>query len=197
MIAEFPDYYAWHAVKEFTFNDIKQNNRNALLWRDPTVDGLKTGHTDEAGYCLVSSAQRDGMRLISVVLGTSSTKARTDGSQALLNYGFRFFETRLLFKAGEEVTTTRIWRSANETSRLGVLEDLYITLRRGTYDQLESTLDIPAIVEAPLASGQPVAELRISLGEDELLKTPLRALGDNPVGSIWQRTRDSVSLWFE
>ena len=197
MIAEFPDYYAWHAVKDFTFNDIKQNNRNSLLWRDPTVDGLKTGHTDEAGYCLVSSAQREGMRLISVVLGTSSTKARTDGSQALLNYGFRFFETRLLFKAGEEVTTTRIWKSANETSRLGVLEDLYITLRRGTYDQLESTLDIPAIVEAPLASGQPVAELRISLGEDELLKTPLRALGDNPVGSIWQRTRDSVSLWFE
>jgi D-alanyl-D-alanine carboxypeptidase (penicillin-binding protein 5/6) len=197
MIAEFPDYYAWHAVKEFTFNDIKQNNRNSLLWRDPSVDGLKTGHTDEAGYCLVSSAQRDGMRLIAIVLGTSSTKARTDGSQALLNYGFRFFETRLLFKAGEEITTARIWKSANETSRLGVLEDLYITVRRGTYDQLESTLDIPAIVEAPIAVSQPVAELRISLGEDELLKTPLRALGDNPVGSIWQRARDSVSLWFE
>jgi D-alanyl-D-alanine carboxypeptidase (penicillin-binding protein 5/6) len=196
-IEEFPDYYAWHAVKEFTFNDIKQSNRNSLLWRDPSVDGLKTGHTEDAGYCLVSSAERDGMRIIAAVLGTSSTKARTDGSQALLNYGFRFFETRLLFKAGEEITTARIWKSANETSRLGVLEDLYITVRRGTYDQLESTLDIPAIVEAPVATGQPVAELRISLGADELLKTPLRALDDNPEGSFWQQTRDSVSLWFE
>ena len=197
MIEEFPDYYAWHAVKEFTFNDIKQSNRNSLLWRDPSVDGLKTGHTEDAGYCLVSSAERDGMRIIAAVLGTSSTKARTDGSQALLNYGFRFFETRLLFKAGEEITTARIWKSANETSRLGVLEDLYITVRRGTYDQLESTLDIPAIVEAPVATGQPVAELRISLGADELLKTPLRALDDNPEGSFWQQTRDSISLWFE
>ena len=197
MIEEFPDYYAWHAVKEFTFNDIKQSNRNSLLWRDPSVDGLKTGHTEDAGYCLVSSAERDGMRIIAAVLGTSSTKARTDGSQALLNYGFRFFETRLLFKAGEEITTARIWKSANETSRLGVLEDLYMTVRRGTYDQLESTLDIPAIVEAPVATGQPVAELRVSLGADELLKTPLRALDDNPEGSFWQQTRDSVSLWFE
>jgi D-alanyl-D-alanine carboxypeptidase (penicillin-binding protein 5/6) len=197
IIEEFPDYYPWHAVKEFTFNDIKQSNRNSLLWRDPSVDGLKTGHTDDAGYCLVASAVRDDMRVISVVMGTSSTKARTDGSQALLNYGFRFFETRLLFKAGEEVTTARVWKSANETSRLGVLEDLYITVRRGTYDQLESTLDIPAIVEAPVAAGQPVAELRISLGEQVVLSTPLRALDDNPEGSFWQQTKDSVSLWFE
>lgn len=197
VIEEFPDYYPWHAVKEFTFNDIKQSNRNSLLWRDPSVDGLKTGHTDDAGYCLVASAVRDDMRVISVVMGTSSTKARTDGSQALLNYGFRFFETRLLFKAGEEVTTARVWKSANETSRLGVLEDLYITVRRGTYDQLESTLDIPAIVEAPVAAGQPVAELRISLGEQVVLSTPLRALDDSPEGSFWQRTKDSVSLWFE
>src|SRR5210317_673935 len=180
IIEEFPDYYAWHAVKEFTFNDIKQSNRNSLLWRDPSLDGLKTGHTEDAGYCLVSSAERDGMRIITVVLGTSSTKARTDGSQALLNYGFRFFETRLLFKAGEEITTARIWKSANETSRLGVLDDLYITVRRGAYDRLESTIDIPAIIEAPVATGQPIAELRIDLGEDELLKTPLRALDDNP-----------------
>ncbi len=197
LIEEFPEYYAWHAIKEFTFNDIKQSNRNSLLWRDPSVDGLKTGHTEDAGYCLVSSAVRDGMRVISVVMGTSSTKARTDGSQALLNYAFRFFETRLLFRAGEEVATTRVWKSANEVSRLGVLEDLYITVRRGTYDQLESTLDIPAIVEAPVASGQPVAELTIALDEDVQLSTPLRALEDNPEGSFWQRAKDSVGLWFE
>lgn len=197
MILEFPDYYAWHSIKEFTYNDIKQNNRNSLLWRDASVDGLKTGHTDDAGYCLVASAKRDNMRIISTVLGTSSTRARTDGSQALLNYGFRFFETRLLFKAGEEVTTARIWKSANENSRLGVLEDLYITVRRGAYDQLESTLDIPAIIEAPVSAGQAVAELTVRLGEEQLLSAPLRALDDNPTGSVWQRTRDSVSLWFE
>ncbi|HEY5642386.1 MAG TPA: D-alanyl-D-alanine carboxypeptidase family protein [Woeseiaceae bacterium] len=197
LVREFPERYAWHAIKEFTYNDITQANRNSLLWRDDTVDGLKTGHTDEAGYCLVASAERDGMRLISVVLGTSSTKSRTDGSQALLNYGYRFYETRLLFKAGEEITTARVWKSAAESSRLGVLEDLYITVRRGTYDQLESKLEIPAIVEAPIAAGQPLAELRISLGDTEVLKTGLSALEDNPLGSVWQRTRDSVSLWFE
>lgn len=197
MVQEFPDYYAWHAVKEFTFNDIKQSNRNSLLWRDPSVDGLKTGHTDDAGYCLVASAQRDDMRIVSVVLGTSSTKARTDGSQALINYGFRFFETRLLYKAGEEVTTARVWKSEKLNSRLGVLEDLYITVRRGSYDKLESTLDIPAIIEAPIAAGQPVAELKINLGEQQVLSTQLRALDDNPVGSFWQRTKDSISLWFE
>ncbi len=197
IVQEFPDYYAWHAVKEFTYNDIKQDNRNSLLWRDPSVDGLKTGHTEEAGYCLVASAQRDGMRIVSAVLGTSSTRARTEGSQALINYGFRFFETRLLFKAGEEVTTARIWKSQNLTSRLGVLEDLYVTLRRGSYDKLESTIDIPAIVEAPIVAGQPVAELKVSLDGQQLLSTPLRALEDNPTGSLWQRTKDSVSLWFE
>ncbi len=197
MVEEFPEYYSWHAVKEYTFNGIKQNNRNSLLWRDASVDGIKTGHTEDAGYCLVASASRDNMRIVSVVLGTASNKARTDGSQALLNYGFRFFETRLLYTAGEEVTSARVWKSANEQSRLGVLEDLYITIRRGAYDQLESTLDIPTIVEAPIAAGQPVAELKVRLGDEELLSTPLRALDDNPTGSFWQRTRDTVSLWFE
>ena len=197
MIEEFPEHYSWHSIREFTFNDITQSNRNKLLWRDPSVDGLKTGHTEEAGYCLVASAKRDGMRIISVVMGTASEKARADGSQALLNYGFRFFETRLLFEAGQEVTTARIWKSANETSSLGVLEDLYITVRRGAYDQLESTIDMPSIIEAPVASGQPLGELKVMLGENEVLRTPLRALDENPAGSFWQRTRDSVSLMFE
>ncbi|MBT8087810.1 MAG: D-alanyl-D-alanine carboxypeptidase [Gammaproteobacteria bacterium] len=197
MIADFPDYYPWHEIKEFTYNDIRQSNRNSLLWRDRSVDGLKTGHTEDAGYCLVASARRDDMRIISVVMGTSSDKARNDGSQALLNYSFRFFETRLLFEAGQEVTTARVWKSANEQSPLGVFDDLYVTLRRGAYEQLESTLDIPAIITAPLTAGQPVAELRVKLGERQLLTAPLRALEDNPAGSFWQRTRDSVSLWFE
>ena len=197
LIEEFPDYYPWHSVKEFTFNDITQSNRNTLLWRDDSVDGLKTGHTEDAGYCLVASASRDNMRVISVVLGTSSTKARADGSQALINYAFRFFETRLLFRAGEEISTARIWKSANEYSALGVLDDLYITVRRGSYDKLESKLDIPSVVEAPIAAGQPVANLSVSLDGEQLLATPLRALDDNPTGSLWQRTKDNISLMFE
>lgn len=197
MVAEFPDLYQWHSLREFTYNDIEQRNRNSLLWRDDSVDGLKTGHTDAAGYCLVASSRRDGMRLISVVLGTSSTKSRADGSQALLNYGFRFFETRLLFKAGEQISTARIWKSANEYSPLGVLEDLYITVRRGSYDKLESKLDIPAVLLAPIAAGQPIAELSVSLDNEQLVTASLRALDDNPSGSFWQRTKDSVNLWFE
>jgi len=197
MIEKFPEYYKWHSVKEYTYNDIKQSNRNSLLWRDDSVDGLKTGHTEDAGYCLVASAKRDSMRIISVVLGTSSAKARADGSQALINYGFRFFETRLLFKAGTEISNARIWRSENLYSGMGVLEDLYITVRRGSYDELESSLEIPAIVTAPIAAGQPLAELSISLQGEEIMRAPLRALDDNPLGSIWQRTKDSVSLWLE
>ena len=197
IITDFPEFYDWHSVREYTYNNIKQSNRNSLLWRDDSVDGLKTGHTEAAGYCLVASAKRDEMRLISVVLGASSNKTRTDGSQALLNYGFRFFETRLLFKAGEVISTARIWKSANELSQLGVLEDLYITIRRGSYDDLESTLDIPAILLAPVSAGQPLAELKVSLDDERLVTTPLRALHDNPEGSFWQRTKDNVSLWFE
>ena len=197
IIAEFPDYYRWYSIKDFTFNDIKQPNRNNLLWRDDSVDGMKTGHTDAAGYCLVSSAQREGMRVIAVVLGMSSARARIDGSQALINYAFRFFETRLLFKGGEQITSARIWKSANEHSSLGVLDDLYITVQRGAYDSLQSVLNIPAVLLAPVAQGQPLAEIVVSLNGADLLTEPLRALDDNPSGSIWQRTRDGVSLWFE
>ncbi|ANO51934.1 D-alanyl-D-alanine carboxypeptidase family protein [Woeseia oceani] len=197
VVREFPEYYRWYSVREFTFNDITQSNRNSLLWRDESVDGMKTGHTDDAGYCLVSSAVRDGMRIIAAVMGTASAKARVDGSQALLNYGFRFFETRLLYEAGTEVTSARVWKSANQYSKLGVSEDLYITVPRGSYDKLESVLNIPSMLVAPIAQGQPVAELQISLNGTALMKEPLRALGENPTGSIWQRASDSVQLWFE
>jgi D-alanyl-D-alanine carboxypeptidase (penicillin-binding protein 5/6) len=145
----------------------------------------------------VSSAERQGQRIVAVVLGTSNAKARVDGSQALLNYGFRFFETRLVYKAGEEITQARIWKSANEYSSLGVLEDLYITIPRGAYDSLEMVQNIPTVLTAPVAKGQPLADMQISLGDDTILSTELRALDDNPSGSFWQRTRDSMSLWFE
>ena len=197
IINEFPQYYRWYSVKEYEYNGIKQPNRNSLLWRDESVDGMKTGRTDEAGYCLVSSAQRDDMRVISVVLGTSSAKSRIDGSQALLNYGFRFFETRLLYRAGETVATARIWKAEKELTPLGLPEDLYVTIPRGSFDDVESILNMPATLLAPVAAGQPLAELQVSLNGDELLNTPLRALEENPDGSLWQRTRDEVKLWFE
>ena len=197
IIREFPEYYKWYSVKEFEYNNIKQNNRNSLLWRDSSVDGMKTGHTDDAGYCLISSAKRDGMRIVSVVLGTSSAKSRVDGSQALINYGFRFFETKLLYKAGEPVTKARIWKAANEYTQLGLPDDLYITVPRGSYDDVESVLNIPAVLVGPISEGQPLAELIVSLNGDDLVNEPLRALNDNPSGSLWQRTRDGVMLWFE
>jgi D-alanyl-D-alanine carboxypeptidase (penicillin-binding protein 5/6) len=197
MIREFPDYYAWHSMKEFQWGDINQPNRNRLLWRDDSVDGLKTGHTEAAGYCLVSSAERDGMRVIAAVLGTSSDKARIDGSHALINYGFRFFETRLLYRAGEEVTRARIWKSENEFSALGVLEDLYVTVPRGRYDSLESVHNMPAVLMAPVAAGEALGEIKVSLDGADLLQEQLRALEDNPSGSFWRRTVDSMKLWFE
>lgn len=197
MIREFPDYYAWHSMKEFEWGDIKQPNRNRLLWRDDSFDGLKTGHTEAAGYCLVASAERDGMRVISAVLGTASDKSRIDGSAALINYGFRFFETHLLYKAGEEITRARIWKSANEYTPLGVMEDLYVTVPRGRYDSLESVQNMPAILVAPVAAGQPLAEIKVSLDGNNVVHEQLSALEDNPSGSFWQRTVDSVKLWFE
>jgi len=197
IIRDFPNYYRWYSVKEFTWNEIRQPNRNSLLWRDESVDGMKTGHTEDAGYCLVSSAMRDDMRVISVVMGTASANSRITGSQSLLNYAFRFFETRLLYSAGETIASARIWKSANGETPLGLTEDLYITVPRGAFDDLESTLDIPATLSAPVAEGQPLAELAVSLNGEEVLREPVRALGDNPRGSLWQRTRDSISLWFE
>ncbi len=197
IIREFPDYYRWYSLKEYEYNDISQNNRNSLLWRDASVDGMKTGHTDDAGYCLVSSAKRDGMRIVSVVLGTASVKSRVDGSQALINYGFRFFETKLLYKAGEAVTKARIWKSEKEYTSLGLRRDLYITVPRGSYDDVKSVLNIPAVLVGPVSQGDPLAELKVSLDGDDLVIAPLRALNDNPRGSFWQRTRDGVKLWFE
>lgn len=197
IIRDFPNYYGWYGVKEYKYNDISQPNRNALLWRDESVDGMKTGHTADAGYCLVSAAKRDGMRVISVVLGTASPRARNDGSQALINYAFRFFETRLLYKAGETVTEARVWKAARESTPLGLPEDLYITVPRGSYDEVNSVLSMPGVLLAPVAQGQPLAQLQVSLNGADLVSAPLRALSENPSGSIWQRGRDALMLLFQ
>jgi D-alanyl-D-alanine carboxypeptidase (penicillin-binding protein 5/6) len=137
------------------------------------------------------------MRIVSAVLGTASAKSRTEGSQALINYGFRFFETRLLFKAGETVASARIWKAQDEMTPLGLSDDLYITVPRGQFDDLSSVLNMPTILMAPVAQGQPLAELQVNLNDTRLINEPLRALNANPSGSFWQRVRDSVKLWFE
>jgi len=137
------------------------------------------------------------MRVIAVVLGTASAKARIDGSQALLNYGFRFYETRLLYRAGEKVADARIWKSEREITPLGLADDLYITVPRGRFNEVESVLNMPAVLMAPVSQGQPLAELQVSLGGQTLIKEPLRALEENPNGSLWRRTVDGVQLWLE
>ena len=150
MIREFPERYKMYSIREFTFNDIRQHNRNRLLWRDDSVDGVKTGHTDAAGYCLVASAKRDGMRLISVVMGSPSPRVRADASQALLNYGFRFFETHLLYGAGDEITRQRVWKGAVEEGGVGLRQDLFLTVARGRYEELSAAMEIETPLMAPI-----------------------------------------------
>ncbi len=196
LIREFPDLYAWYAEKNFEYNGIPQPNRNTLLWRDPTVDGLKTGHTEAAGYCLAASAKRGNMRLISVVLGTGSEKARADDSQKLLTYGFRFFETHQLYRAGAEIQQVRVWKGSDEELGIGVADDVYVTVPRGRYDELEAQMDILSVLTAPVAQASSVGQLNI-LHNGELQTTvPLQALANIERGGLWRRFADSMALWF-
>lgn len=194
IVREYPEYYKWFSQREFVFNNITQHNRDMLLWRDASVDGMKTGHTDSAGFCLVTSAQRDGRRLIAVVLGTNSEKARADESLALINYGFRFYETHKLYGAGQAVTQAHIWKGASEKLPLGLTRDLYITLPRGQYQQLKASLKLPAKLEAPAVKGQSYGTLHIDLGDKVLMEQPLVALQDVAEGGLWQRLVDSVKM---
>jgi len=192
IIREFPEHYPRYSEKVFTYNKIKQYNRNKLLWSDNSVDGLKTGHTESAGYCLVSSAQRDDMRIISVVLGTKSKKARASVSQALLNYGFRFYESHVLYDADEVISRPRIWKGASETLPVGLSSDLAITIARGQYDKLEATMDIDKDIEAPVSKGQQVGVVKVSLEGEELASMPLVALETVDEGSLFQIAKDYV-----
>ncbi len=196
IILEFPDYYAWYSTKEFTYNNITQFNRNQLLWRDQGVDGVKTGHTDSAGFCLVASALRDGMRLISVVLGTKDEKARAQESLAILNYGFRFFETHRLYAAGQELYTLPVWKGAERTLRLGLNHDLYVTVPRGQYKNLSASMDMHARIIAPVAKNQSFGNVTVSLAGDMIAKPPLVALHEVAQGSLWRRLIDTIRLWW-
>lgn len=196
-IREFPELYKLYAVKEFTFNDIKQHNRNRLLWRDESVDGVKTGHTEAAGYCLVASAQRNDMRLISAVMGTSSEESRAKESQSLLNYGFRFFETHRLYKAGDTLKNARVWKGETERVLLGIQEDLYITIPRRQYKNLSASTKINEPIEAPVSEGQMLGRVTIELEGEIVADIPLVALNSVPEGGIFGSMMDSIMLMFE
>jgi len=197
VIRDFPEGYKRESEKEFMWNNIKQINRNRLLWRDPTVDGGKTGHTESADFCLAASAQREGMRLISVVLGAGSDAARAEQTAVLLNYGFRFFETRLVRKAGDVLDQPRIWKGAEKTAKLGVNRDFYVTTQRGKFDQLNLVLDVTPNLTAPLAQDQVVGALRAKLGDKQESEAPVVALAAVPEGGFIRRMTDSVILMFK
>jgi D-alanyl-D-alanine carboxypeptidase (penicillin-binding protein 5/6) len=197
IIAEFPDFYSLYAERQFSYNGIAQSNRNALLWRDPSVDGMKTGYTEAAGYCLVTSASRDGMRLIAVVLGAPTPRARNDGAQKLLDYGFANFETVKLYSAGEELDNARVWGGEREYAGLGLTEDIYVTIPRGGYSKLAASMDVLAELAAPLLSGTRVGEVKISFDGAPVVKSPLVVLTNVLDGGVWARMRDELQLLWE
>jgi len=196
LIHDFPEDYAISAIKDFEWNGIKQHNRNTLLWRDPSVDGIKTGHTSGAGYCLAASAKQGEARMIAIVMGASSEKARADSAMALLSYGFRFYETHKLYDASKPLATPKLWKGAANQLPLGVTDDVLVTVKRGQYDQLKATMDIPATLIAPFTKGQQIGTLRITLDGQPVQSVPLVALADAPQGGFFSRLWDSILLWF-
>jgi len=196
IIREFPEYYRWYSQREFTWNNIRQPNRNGLLARDPSVDGVKTGMTEAAGYCLVSSAKRDGMRLIAVVAGTDSMKAREDASLALLNYGFGFFETSVLRKAGEELAVQRVYRARGGRAAVGLARDLVVTLPRGQAARAEFEIELAPRVFAPLSKSDRVGVLRARVGGEVVAEAPIQPIADVPRGNIFRRIWDTILSWF-
>ncbi len=196
-IREFPEFYAWYSEKEYVYHGIKQNNRNRLLWQDAAVDGVKTGHTEAAGYCLVASAKRDGMRLTSVVMGAKSEKARAQASLALLNYGFRFYESPKLYPGGQPIEKLRVWMGASEELPVGPAADIHATIPRGRYDKLAARIEKNPDIIAPVAKGDKVGEIVVDLEGKEISRAPLIALEDVAAGGWWEWLRDTVLRWFQ
>jgi serine-type D-Ala-D-Ala carboxypeptidase (penicillin-binding protein 5/6) len=194
LIKEFPEYYPWFSQKEFTYNKITQKNRNLLLSRDESVDGVKTGHTEEAGYCLVASALRDGMRLISVVMGAESESARANENQTLLNYGFRFFESRRLYEGKKVIQEARIWKGDTENLPLGLAEDLYVTIPRRRDNELKATVNVDKQILAPVNAGAKLGSVTVTLKGELLASKDLVALKAIEKGGIFRRLYDSVLM---
>jgi len=197
IIRDYPESYRLYSVKEYTFNEIRQFNRNRLLWRDSSVDGLKTGHTEAAGYCLASSAEKDNMRLISVILGTKSDKARTRNSQTLLNYGFRFYESNRLYKAKESLKTAKVWFGEQDQVSLGVQQDVYVTIARGRYKELDASVEIDPEISAPVALGQELGRLVVKLDDAVIVSQPLVAMQAINDGGLVKKAMDSIKMLFE
>ncbi|GAA4106802.1 D-alanyl-D-alanine carboxypeptidase family protein [Zhongshania borealis] len=195
-IIGFPQEYQLYSEREFVYNGIRQSNRNGLLWSDPSVDGLKTGHTAEAGYCLVTSAKRDGMRLISVVMGASGERARERETQKLLSYGFRYYETHHLYAGGSELTRSKVWKGGSDTVTLGVQKDVYMTIPRGKSEALDAQLVVDEVLTAPIAADEEYGELVVSLDGAEKVRVPLVALEAVEEGGIFKRLWDSIILFF-
>ena len=196
LINQYPEYYKWYSQREFTWNGITQPNRNGLLWRDPTVDGVKTGHTESAGYCLITSANRDGMRLVSVVLGTDSMKAREDASAALLGYGYNFFESKRIYGAGQPLTTARVWKGGQAEVGLVLHEDLYVTGQRGQAGSVQAEFELPARLVAPLAADTTVGKTKIVVDGQPVATYDLYPAQDIAAGGFFRRSIDTVRLWF-
>lgn len=195
LIRDFPEHYHFYSEPEFLYNGIKQHNRNPLLRRDESVDGLKTGYTESAGYCLVTSAKRDDMRLISVVIGTKSVGARARYSQALLNYGFRFFETHQLFEETSVMDNIQVWKGASDKLPVGPGKAVYVTAPRGNKDDIKIQADLHGEVFAPVEAGATLGQLTVSIHGEELKKTPVVALESIALGSWWQRAIDEAKLF--
>ena len=196
IIRKFPEYYKLHSKKSYSYNGIKQYNRNKLLWRDKTVDGVKTGHTESAGYCLVASSKRNGMRLISVMLGTKSEKERADYSQELLEYGFRFFETHKLYDAGSVLAEARIWKGTKKTIPAGLMKDFYITVQKGHYKKLKGLMDLDTSLDAPIKRGDVVGKAIFKDGATIIREIPLFALDSVDAGGFWSKVTGSVQKLF-
>jgi D-alanyl-D-alanine carboxypeptidase (penicillin-binding protein 5/6) len=196
LIRDFPEDYALYSEKEFRYNNITQSNRNRLLWTDPYVDGVKTGHTDAAGWCLVASAKRGDRRLVSVVLGATSDSGRAGESQKLLNWGFQAFDTVALYQSGKPVTTLRVWKGAQRDVNAGFLADRYLTLPKGKADKLSLTLESKEPLVAPVLKGQPVGTVKVALEGKPVAEFPLIALEEVPLANLFGRAVDTVKLWF-
>jgi len=196
LIKEYPEHYKLHSIKEYSYNGIKQYNRNKLLWRDKTVDGVKTGHTDSAGYCLVASSVRAEMRLISVVLGAKDEKVRADYSQELLEFGFRFFETHKLYDAGSVLAESRIWKGIKDTVPAGIIDDLYVTVQKGHYSKLKGLMELNNALDAPVKRGDFVGTVIIKDENIIVKEIPLLALDSVDAGGFWSKVTDSVKKLF-
>lgn len=196
LVSDFPQYYDWYKQKWYTYNGIKQPNRNRLLWRNSQVDGIKTGHTNEAGFCLVSSAKRENMRLLAVVMGEPSDSTRADDSEKLLNYGFRFFETHQLYKPGQPIAELPIYKGQGTMVNIGVTEDQYVTIPAGQYQRLTISTKVPSYLQAPIKKGDKVGELVVEFDHKIIATHPLFAMQTVEQGGIYTRAKDSVRLAF-